>query len=82
MKALEDSAGQTLDLHRADDEQFPPEKLRMTVERFYTSVIVGLTEFFGHIARLRSWKEPGRTSIFCAVCISWMVFLGRKETDN
>lgn len=68
MKAVPDSQGRNIDLNRADDEQFPPEKLRMTVERFYTSVVVGLAEFFRHVGRLRSWKEPLRTSIFCSVC--------------
>lgn len=68
MKAVPDSQARDIDLNRADDEQFPPEKLRMTVERFYTSVVVGLTEFFRHVGRLRSWKEPLRTSIFCIVC--------------
>ncbi|KAJ5083935.1 hypothetical protein NUU61_008514 [Penicillium alfredii] len=66
VKALPDAAGQDIDLNRAGDEQFPPEKLRITIERFYTSVIVGLTEFCCHIGRLRSWKEPIRTSCFCA----------------
>lgn len=70
VKAVPDAQARDIDLNRADDEQFPPEKLRMTVERFYTSVVVGLMEFFRHIGRLRSWKEPVRTSIFCAVCFS------------
>lgn len=68
MKAVSDAQSRDIDLNRADDEQFPPEKLRMTVERFYTSVVVGLMEFFRHVGRLRSWKEPARTSMFCAVC--------------
>lgn len=74
MKAVPDATTQDLDLNRADDEQFPPEKLRMTLERFYTSVVVGLIECFRHVGRLRSWKEPVRTSLFCAVCIFKIVF--------
>lgn len=69
MKAVPD-ATENIDLNRADDEQFPPEKLRMTLERFYTSVVVGLTELFRHVGRLRSWKEPLRTSVFCGVCFA------------
>lgn len=68
VKAVHDTAALNLDLNRTENEQFPPEKLRMTLERFYISVVVGVTEFFRHITRLRSWKEPARTTIFCAVC--------------
>ena len=67
VKAVHDVAALNLDLNRTENEQFPPEKLRMTLERFYTSVIVGVTEFIRHITRLRSWKEPVRTSLFCGV---------------
>ncbi|KAF9886740.1 hypothetical protein FE257_011117 [Aspergillus nanangensis] len=67
VKAVTNTPSEELDLNRAEDEQFPPEKLRMTLERFYMSVIVGVTQFGNQIVRLRSWKEPIRTSIFCAV---------------
>ncbi|PKY01189.1 hypothetical protein P168DRAFT_293026 [Aspergillus campestris IBT 28561] len=67
VKAADNPAGSDLDLNRAEDEQFPPQKLRITLERFYTSVIVGITALFSHIARLRSWKEPRRTASFCGV---------------
>ncbi|KAM0094680.1 hypothetical protein ACP6JD_001950 [Aspergillus fumigatus] len=66
-KAAANTASEDLDLNRAQDEQFPPEKLRITIERFYTSVVVELVGFCRHIARLRSWKEPRRTAVFCAV---------------
>ena len=68
MKAAPHARPKELDLNRTDNEQFPPEKLRMTLERFYTSVIVGFATLFNHVARLRSWKEFRRTSIFCSVC--------------
>ncbi|KAJ5151662.1 hypothetical protein N7492_009957 [Penicillium capsulatum] len=62
-----------IDLNRADEERFPPEKLRMTLERFYTSVVVGVTEFCRHVGRLRSWKEPVRTGVFCGIYfVSWV----------
>ncbi|KAA8645029.1 uncharacterized protein ATNIH1004_009240 [Aspergillus tanneri] len=67
VKATHETTQQDLDLNRAEDEQFPPEKLRMTLERFYTSVIVGFTNLSSHIVMVRSWKEPRRTSVFCAV---------------
>lgn len=68
VKAVQDPTSQKLDLNRVEDEQFPPEKLRMTIERFYTSVIVGVIEFARHVGRLRSWREPRRTSAFTLVC--------------
>ncbi|OQE29092.1 hypothetical protein PENFLA_c004G01036 [Penicillium flavigenum] len=76
VKAVHDTASLNLDLNRTENEQFPPEKLRITLERFYTSVVVGVTEFFRHITRLRSWKEPVRTTIFCAgYFVAWAVDL-------
>ncbi|PLB53803.1 hypothetical protein P170DRAFT_396493 [Aspergillus steynii IBT 23096] len=76
VKATEDTTQSVLDLNRADDEQFPPEKLRMTIERFYTSVVVGVTDLFNHVVRLRSWKEPRRSAAFCGVYfLAWMVDL-------
>ncbi|KAJ5189101.1 Protein of unknown function DUF3292 [Penicillium cf. griseofulvum] len=76
VKAVHDTAALNLDLNRTENEQFPPEKLRMTLERFYTSVVVGVTELFRHITRLRSWKEPARTTIFCAgYFVAWAVDL-------
>ncbi|CAG8892135.1 unnamed protein product [Penicillium egyptiacum] len=76
VKAVHDTTSLNLDLNRTENEQFPPEKLRMTLERFYTSVVVGVTEFFRHITHLRSWKEPVRTTIFCAgYLVAWGVDL-------
>lgn len=68
VKAATEVPPEDLDLNRAEDEKFPPEKLRITIERFYTSVIVGVVSLVNHITRLRSWKEFRRTSIFCTVC--------------
>ncbi|OOQ82934.1 hypothetical protein PEBR_36955 [Penicillium brasilianum] len=76
VKALPEAPLQNLDLTRADDDEFSPDKLRATIERFYTTIIVKLTSFIKHIARLRSWKETRRTSVFCAVyCIAWLLDL-------
>ncbi|KAJ5718599.1 hypothetical protein N7488_004245 [Penicillium malachiteum] len=72
VRAVKDGKNKSLDLDRVENEKFPPEKFRITVERFYTSVVVGVIEFFRHVTRLRSWKETGRTSIFCSVYFaSW-----------
>ena len=59
-----------LDLNIADEDEFSPDKLRANIERLYMTVIVGVIGFGKHIARLRSWKEPRRTTAFCAVFIS------------
>ena len=67
VKAVPDPPLQNLDLTRADDDEFSPDKLRATLERFYTTVVVTLTSVVKHVARLRSWKEPRRTAFFCAV---------------
>ena len=57
----------------ADDEEFTPDKLRANLERLYMTIIIGFMTFGKHIARLRSWREPRRTSWFLAV--SGNVFL-------
>ncbi|KAJ5256735.1 hypothetical protein N7478_012839 [Penicillium angulare] len=76
VRAVQDTKAQSLDLNRVDNERFPPEKLRITIERFYTSVVVGVVEFFRHITRLRSWENPNRTFVFCLVyCASWALDL-------
>ncbi|EYE98908.1 uncharacterized protein EURHEDRAFT_373989 [Aspergillus ruber CBS 135680] len=76
VKAAEEAPQKALDLNRAEDEKYPPEKLRITLERFYTSVIIGFSSFFNHIGRLRSWKEPRRTAKFCAFYfVAWLVDL-------
>lgn len=65
---------QNLDLIRSGDDEFSPEKLRTTLERFYTTVFIGLTGLVKQVARLRSWKEPRRTAIFCAVyTVAWLL---------
>ncbi|KAH8424100.1 uncharacterized protein LDX57_001857 [Aspergillus melleus] len=74
VKALPEAPLQNLDLVRFEDEQFSPDKLRATLERFYTTIVVAMASFFKHIARLRSWKETHRTSAFCAVYfVAWVL---------
>lgn len=58
-----------LDLNIADEDEFSPDKLRANLERLYMTVIVGMTAFGKHIARLRSWKEPRRTAAFASVSV-------------
>ena len=62
-----------LDLNIVEDEEFSPDKLRSNLERLYMTVIIGLMGFGKHVTRLRSWREPRRTSAFAAVRI-WKVY--------
>ncbi|KAJ5541254.1 hypothetical protein N7494_006330 [Penicillium frequentans] len=74
VKAVPNAPLQNLDLIRSGDDEFSPEKLRTTLERFYTTVFIGLTGLVKQIARLRSWKEPRRTAIFCTVyTVAWLL---------
>ncbi|KAJ5834996.1 hypothetical protein N7447_001022 [Penicillium robsamsonii] len=72
VQAIPDAPMQRLDLTRKDDDEFSPDKLRATLERFYITVIVGFTNCIKHIARLRSWKEPRRTAVYF---LSWILDL-------
>ncbi|KAK4120583.1 hypothetical protein N657DRAFT_658271 [Parathielavia appendiculata] len=67
-----------LDLNIADDEEASPDKLRANIERLYMTVGVGLLTAVKHIARLRSWREPRRTTYFAAAYFTaWLFdFLG------
>ncbi len=61
-----------MDLNIADDEEFSPDKLRTSIERFYMNIVVGILGVVNHIARLRSWREKRRTAGFCAAYfIAW-----------
>ncbi|KAL2008350.1 hypothetical protein VTN00DRAFT_8332 [Thermoascus crustaceus] len=65
-----------LDLNVVENKEFSPDRLRSDIERFYMTVIVGLTSFWKHIARLRSWREPRRTAVFCMVYfLAWILDL-------
>ncbi|KAL2818020.1 hypothetical protein BJX63DRAFT_419336 [Aspergillus granulosus] len=76
VKAVPDVPLQRLDLNRSEDDHFSPDKLRATLERFYTTIIIDIAAFVKHITRLRSWREPRRTSAFCAVYFSvWLLDL-------
>ncbi|KAI0803485.1 hypothetical protein GGR55DRAFT_700028 [Xylaria sp. FL0064] len=73
VKEVPQSVPGDLDLNVSDEEEFSPDKLRATVERFYMTVVIGLLAAVKHIARLRSWRETRRTSYFCAAYfIAWL----------
>lgn len=63
-----------IDVNIADKDEFTPDKLRSTLERLYMTIGLGLAAFFKHIARLRSWKEYKRTTVFLvAYLIGWVL---------
>jgi hypothetical protein len=68
VKAITYPAPGNLDLSVAEEEEFSPDKLRANLERFYTTVIIGVLGLIKYIARLRSWREKRRTALFCTVC--------------
>lgn len=71
---LQPSGG--LDLNIADDEEFSPDKLRTSIERFYMNIVLSIIGVINHIARLRSWREHQRTAGFCAAYfIAWALDL-------
>lgn len=61
-----------LDMNIAADDDFFPDKLRSTLERCYTTVGISMVALSTHIARIRSWKEYQRTTLF-ALCylVAW-----------
>jgi hypothetical protein len=63
-----------LDLNIADEEEFSPDKLRVTIERLYMTVGIGSLALVKHIMRLRSWRETRRTTAFCAAyTLAWLL---------
>lgn len=64
LKTIEGPPQGGIDLNIADQDAFTPDKLRSTLERVYMTIGLGLAAFVKHIARLRSWKEWKRTSLF------------------
>lgn len=74
VKAIPRAPPGGLDLNIADEDEFSPDKLRANIERLYMTLIIGLLGFGKHIARLRSWREPRRTAVFCAVySLAWLI---------
>lgn len=64
------------DMYISNKEEFQPDKLKATFERFYITVVVGAVALIQHVARLRSWSEPKRTSGFMIVYIAaWLLDL-------
>ncbi|CAO1620142.1 unnamed protein product [Sympodiomycopsis kandeliae] len=73
VKALPDLPPGDLDMNIADKDEFFPDKLRSTLERVYTTVGISMVALLTHIARLRSWKEWRRTTLFAAIyLVAWI----------
>lgn len=73
LKAVDGPVQGGIDLTIADKDEFTPDKLRSTLERLYMTIGLGIAAFFTHIARLRSWKEWKRSTLFFGVyMIAWI----------
>lgn len=73
VRAIEEPPLANLDMNIADQDEFSPDKLRAHLERAYVSVVIKLLSAWNHVARLQSWRESRRTSIFLAVySIAWI----------
>lgn len=55
-------------------EVFTPDKFRAHLERLYMTVGVAVFSVWKHIARIRSWREWRRTSLFCAAYTTAWLF--------
>ena len=76
VRRIEEPPLAQLDMNIADYDDFSPEKLRAQLERLYMVVLINLLSFWKHVARLRSWKEFRRTSIFLFIyAVSWLLDL-------
>ncbi|SPO21685.1 uncharacterized protein UTRI_01168_B [Ustilago trichophora] len=77
VKAIEEKSPKTdFDMYISNKEEFQPDKLKATFERFYVNCVVGAVAFIQHIARLRSWSEPKRTGGFMIVYVAaWLLNL-------
>ncbi|TGO53672.1 hypothetical protein BOTNAR_0289g00120 [Botryotinia narcissicola] len=68
VRAVDLEVSRGLDLNDAWLDEHAGDKATLHLERMYLSIILGFASLGKHVARLRSWKETRRTSVFCAVC--------------
>ncbi|KAJ6786958.1 hypothetical protein PWT90_04595 [Aphanocladium album] len=74
VRAIDEPPLANLDMNIADEDEFSPDKLRAQLERAYISVILKIMSTWNHMARLQSWKEGRRTSVFLAIyATSWLL---------
>lgn len=65
-----------LDMGPAEQGRTSPEQVQAQLARLYMTVIIQLFAFYKHMTRLRSWREPQRTSIFLSVyVVAWLANL-------
>ncbi|TGO21385.1 hypothetical protein BPAE_0223g00140 [Botrytis paeoniae] len=66
VRAVDLEVARGLDLNEAWSDEHAADKATLHLERMYLSMILGFASLGKHVARLRSWKETRRTSVFCA----------------
>lgn len=76
LKAAEKCPLSDLDVVAAEHRETSPQQLQAQFARLYMTVIIGLFAFYKHMARLRSWSEPHRTSKFLLLySVAWIANL-------
>ncbi|KAL5325623.1 hypothetical protein ACEPPN_006751 [Leptodophora sp. 'Broadleaf-Isolate-01'] len=76
VQAVSPSVARGLDLNDAWSDEYSTDKLTLHLQRLYLSIVLGLASFGKQVSRLRSWKETGRTSAFCAMYfLAWILGL-------
>lgn len=64
------------DIGSSEQAETSPEQLQAQLARLYMIVIIGLFAVYKHMVRLRSWREPQRTSKFLSVYLAaWLMNL-------
>lgn len=56
-----------LDLHPHPDEEFSVGKLTSALERFYSSVVVGVLRVVHELNRIRNWEDGGDRTMVAMV---------------
>ncbi|KAJ6118928.1 hypothetical protein N7471_013548 [Penicillium samsonianum] len=74
VKAVSIETASGLDLNDAWSQDHAGDKVALHLQRLYLAVVLGLASLGKQISRLRSWKETGRTSIFCAIYFAAWIF--------
>ncbi|KAF7896685.1 uncharacterized protein EAF01_009088 [Botrytis porri] len=74
VRAVDLEVSRGLDLNDAWSDEHAADKATLHLQRMYLSVILGFASLGKHVARLRSWKETRRTSIFCAAYFTAWAF--------
>ncbi|ORY28959.1 hypothetical protein BCR39DRAFT_533329 [Naematelia encephala] len=60
-----------LDLQAVPEESFSLDKVRSSLERFYSSIIIGVLRLVHEIQRIRNWEEGGHRTVIALAVYSY-----------